>query len=262
MKTVLKWIFGIVCLLFGILSLNISIISGILFLIAGAFLIPPIFDKINSTKKINRNFKIAVPIVAILIGIITGGNASSNEVETAMEKIKERQKSISLEKQPTELTQNSSEILFQVKANDKDDLEIFEEGIIPWISIKNPKNEIPNLIGKNEIIINKDIVTLIIDYPLNKPIEVKIQSDKTTGFTRKELAQKISIEYNRIYKEEEESSKVKTTPIEERKGLINRNQTDGKYGIWGHDIDDLDLSGVILRKTENGEIKLELIIQS
>lgn len=268
MKTVLKWIFGIGCILLGLLSLTISMISSVLFLISGAFLIPPVFDKINSSGKINRTFKIIVPIVAVFIAIIVGGNANSNEVETAMEKIKERQKSLSLEKQPknkeniAELTQNSSEILFQVKTNDKDDLEIFEDGIIPWISIKNPESEINNLIGKDEIVIDNGNVTLIIDYPLNNPVEVKIKSDNSNGFTRKELAQKISTEYNRIYKEEEESAKTKTTPIDERQGLINRNQTDGKYGIWGHDIDDLDLSAIILREAVNGEMKLELIIQS
>jgi archaellum component FlaG (FlaF/FlaG flagellin family) len=166
------------------------------------------------------------------------------------------------EKKTAQLIQNTSEILFQVKTNDKDDLEIFENGIIPWISIKNPESEIKNLIGKDEIVIDNDNATLIIDYPLNKPIEIKIKSANSNGFTRKELVQKISIEYNRIYKEEEESAETKTIPIEERKGLINRNQTDGKYGIWGHDIDDLDLSAVILRKTDKGELKLELIVES
>ena len=166
------------------------------------------------------------------------------------------------EKNTAELSQSSTEILFQVKTNDKDDLEIFEDGIIPWISIKNPESEINNLIGKDEIVIDKSNVTLIIDYPLNNPVEIKIKSDNSNGFTRKELAQKISAEYNRIYKEEEESAITKTTPIDERQGLINRNQTDGKYGIWGHDIDDLDLSAIILRKAENGVVKLELIVES
>jgi hypothetical protein len=166
------------------------------------------------------------------------------------------------DKNPVETSENLSEILFQVKTNNKDDLEIFEDGIIPWISIKNADSEVNNLIEKDEIVINKGNVTLIIDYPLNNPVEIQIKANNSNGFSRKELAQKISTEYKRIYQEEEESAKTKTTPIDERQGLINRNQTDGKYGIWGHDIDDLDLSAIILRKAENGEIKLELIIES
>lgn len=157
----------------------------------------------------------------------------------------------------------SSEILFEVRTTDEEYLEIFEDGIIPWISIKDPKPEIDHLIGKNEIVINKTNVILYIDYPLENAVEINLTSNNPMGFTRKELAQKISIEYNRIYEEEEEdSANTKTTPLEERQGLINRNKTDGKYGIWGHDIDDLDLSAIILSKMPNGELKLELIVES
>ena len=166
------------------------------------------------------------------------------------------------DKNTAELSQTSSEILFQVKTTDEDYLEIFEDGIIPWISIKDPQPEIDYLIDKDEIVISKTNAILIIDYPLENSVEVKIVSNNPDGFTRKELAQKISAEYNRIYKEEEESAKTKTTPLEQRQGLINRNKTDGKYGIWGHDIDDLDLSAIILSKMENGELILELIVES
>jgi len=166
------------------------------------------------------------------------------------------------EKNNAELNIESTEILFQVKTADIDDLEIFEDGIIPWISIKNPESEINNLINKDEIVIDKSEVILIIDYPLESPIEIKLISDNSKGFTKKELIQKISSEYNRIYLEEEETAVIKTIPLKDRKGLINRNKTDGKYGIWGHDIDDLDLSGVIISKSNDGNLKLELLIES
>lgn len=161
-----------------------------------------------------------------------------------------------------ELIQDSVEILFEVKTTDKEDLEIFEDGIIPWISIKNPEDVIDNLIGKDEIVIANSAAILIIDYPLSNPVEIKLSAKTDKGFTRKELIENISTEYRRIYKEEEESAEVKTIPLEECQGLINRNQTNGKYGIWGHDIDDLDLSAVIIGKTANGEIILELYIES
>lgn len=166
------------------------------------------------------------------------------------------------DKKTPEIIQNNSEILFQVKTTDKDDIELFENGIIPWISIKNTESEIENLIGKDDIVIKSNHAILTIDYPLNNPVEIKIKSNHSNGFTRKELAEKISAEYKRIYKEEEDSAKTKTIPINEREGSINRNQTDGKYGIWGHDIDDLDLSAIIVKKADNGEIKLELIVES
>ena len=159
----------------------------------------------------------------------------------------------------TELTQNVTKISFEVKVDSK---EGFENDIMPWISIKNPELEIGNLIGKDEIVIKNNVATLIIDYPLGKPVEINIKSKTNTGFKKRELAEIVSREYHRIYKEEEESAKIKTTSLEEREGLINRNQTNGKYAIWGHDIDDLDLSGIIVRKTKGGKLRLELIVES
>ncbi len=154
-------------------------------------------------------------------------------------------------------SKNNTEILFQVK-NQKD----FEDEIMPWILIKNPENFLEDLIGKEEIVIKENVAILIIDYPLSKPINIEIESSNSRGFSKDELVKIISREYKRIYKEEEESSaKNKVVPKDARKGLINRNTTNGKYGIWGHDIDDLDLSAVIIRYKE-GKVFLELIVES
>ncbi|MGJ8592909.1 MAG: hypothetical protein ACSHXF_10195 [Aquaticitalea sp.] len=165
------------------------------------------------------------------------------------------------DQQFAELIQDSSEIFFQVQSTDKEDLEYYEDGIIPWISIQNSKAEIEHLIGKDQVVIHERNVLLIIDYPLNEPVEINIRSNDQKGFTRKELIEKISEEYFRIYAEEEESATTKTIPIDERKTIINRNQTDGVYGIWGHDLADLVLSSIIVTH-KNGDVFLELIIES
>jgi len=151
----------------------------------------------------------------------------------------------------------TTEILIKV-SNQKD----FEGEIMPWISIKNPEKYIANLIDKENVIIKQNSAILIIDYPLKKPVEIEIKSASLKGFNKKELVQIISSEYKRIYEEEEKSTSIKTIPLKERKGVINRNKTNGKYGIWGHDIDDLDLSAIIIRKTENGKIVIELYVES
>lgn len=153
-----------------------------------------------------------------------------------------------------------NEISIKIKTKNAEDLEVFEDGIIPWISVKNPNKNIERLIGRKDVVLKCDSAVLIIDYPLNKPVEVIIKP-ASSEFNREELVKIVSKEYNRIYKEEEESAKTKTVPLEERKGLINRNQTNGKYGIWGHDIDDLDLSKIIVHR-KNGQIILELYIES
>ena len=147
-----------------------------------------------------------------------------------------------------------------IKAN-KEELKDFEDGIIPWISIEKPEEEINRLIDADKVVITNSEITLIIDYPLNKPAEIVLKSPGK-GFTKKQLVLEISKKYHEIYEAEESSAKTKTIPVEKRKGLINRNETDGKYGIWGHDIGDLDLSSIEVYKTQNGNIQIILGIES
>ena len=66
-------------------------------------------------------------------------------------------------KNQIEVTQDLTSYTFQVKVDNNEDLEIFEDGIISWISIKNPKSELKNLIGKDNILFKANVVTLIID---------------------------------------------------------------------------------------------------
>jgi hypothetical protein len=68
--------------------------------------------------------------------------------------------------------------------------------------------------------------------------------------------------YHEIYKEEERTANTKTIPLNKREGLVNRNKTDGKYGVWGHDISDLDLSSIEVHKNSNGHFTLVLNVES
>lgn len=149
---------------------------------------------------------------------------------------------------------------FGVKA-DKEQLKDFEDGIIPWISIDKPQDAINRLIDADKVVIPYSEITLIIDYPLNKPAEFVLKSPGK-GFTKNQLVLEISKKYHEIYEAEENSAKIKTIPADKRGGLINRNETDGKYGIWGHDIGDLDLSSAEIYKNEDGKIEVVLGIES
>lgn len=187
-------------------------------------------------------------IFTFLSIIILGCSSTKNETNKESEKLTNEV--------------GASEILFQVRTSNKEDLEIFEDGIIPWISIKEPENSLVNLIDKDEIVLNSNKAILSIDYPLNKPTEIEIRSKEKDGFSRIELIRLISQAYHRIYDEEEASAKVKTVPLKKREDLINRNETDGKYGIWGHDIGDLDLSAIIVQYKNGIKPKLVLYIES
>jgi len=163
-----------------------------------------------------------------------------------------------------ELESNTQDIIttieFGVKA-EPEDAKDFEDGIIPWINIDNPENQINRLIDADKVVITYSEVTLVIDYPLNKPAEF-ILKNSGKGFTKKQLVLEISKKYHEIYEAEESSAKTKTIPAEKREGLINRNETNGKYGICCHDIGDLDLSSAQVYKTEDGKIQIVLEIES
>lgn len=85
-------------------------------------------------------------------------------------------------------------------------------------------------------------------YPLSVIAEVDIDA-KSIGQLLWQLAQA----YKEIYSDEDKSIKnFKVTQKDQRTGLINRNKTDGYYGIWAHDISDLYFEGLAIYK--NGVI--------
>jgi hypothetical protein len=143
-------------------------------------------------------------------------------------------------------------IKFELKTTN---LKDYEDGKIPWVRIDSPQLEMDSLIGKDEVVLEASSVTIVLDYPLTFPHYFTITADK--GFTRAQLLKAISNEYHRIYREEESTATTKTVPLDQRK-VYNRNETNGKYGIWGHDIGDLALDDVYVLKGINGEIYLIL----
>lgn len=155
-----------------------------------------------------------------------------------------------------ELGEPQSVIPFGVITSDR---EIFADGIVPWASLANPEEDLPQLVSKDMVVIYDTVVTVVIDYPLTNPYEFKLISPD--GFTRGQLLTEISKQYKFVYAEEEKTATVKTLPVEQRQ-ILNRNTTDGKYGIWGHDLNDLDLSEVHVHKAPDGRIVLLLQVES
>jgi hypothetical protein len=200
-------------------------------------------------------------IIQILLVLIffTSCNqkVSEGKAKLEIEALNKKEQQSNAEINPGELI---TTVEFGIKAN-KEEIKDFEDGIIPWISIEEPEDQIDRLIDADKVVITYSEITLVIDYPLNKPAKFILKS-LGKGFTKKQLVLEISKKYHEIYESEESSAKTKTIPIEKREGVINRNETDGKYGIWGHDIGDLDLSSVELYKTESGEIQILLGIES
>ncbi|MRX38146.1 hypothetical protein GJU43_02565 [Flavobacterium sp. LC2016-23] len=198
--------------------------------------------------------KISILILSFFFFISCKNRINQNPDENYDKILTEKEKSAS--ENPKKVSGTKiDEISFEVKANTKD----FADGIQPWASIEKPEVDLPNLINKEKIVISEKKVTVIIDYPLTNEYQFDLSSDK--GFTREMLLTEISKHYYKLYEEEENSATVKTVPMHKRT-MYNRNQTNGKYGIWGHDIADLVLSYIEVYKNAKEEIILVLGVDS
>lgn len=100
-------------------------------------------------------------------------------------------------------------------------------------------------INKKDIILKPNTKYILkVDYPLRDSCKVEFNTGKI-GFTREKLIDKICKLYRKIYQIEDSSSKIKSGLIP---GMLNRNFTNGKFGIWGHGIGDLCLVSANISK--------------
>ena len=207
----------------------------------------------------NRIAKYFILLSTIVFTSCKGQTQKTNEkqeVKDPVAVIQENEKKAA-EKKSEDIGELIYAISFKVKTDNKKD---YGDGFIPWASIENAKQDIPNLYKSDEIVIKENTLKIIIDYPLTNQYEFTITSKN--GFSRKQLLSEINLHYFKLYEEEEKSATVKTIPIDKRTRMYNRNQTNGKYGIWGHDIADLVLSEIEVYKTSTGRIVLILGIES
>jgi hypothetical protein len=123
--------------------------------------------------------------------------------------------------------------------------------IIPYMTEYSVDQLIKDiLIDPEEKVINDDIIKICFNYPFNDEYIIEfITPNNEGGFKRKDLVRLIINQYYKMYQEEEKTSKEKVISIEQRykTGLLNRNVTNGIYGIYGHDMEDLSLNSMIKR---------------
>jgi hypothetical protein len=129
------------------------------------------------------------------------------------------------------------------------------------VNLHDPQSALVRAERPDEIVIPFEQAVLVIDYPLSHPTTVPITAPLPLGFTRAALIQTICEEYAQIYEAEEGTANTKTIPIEERGAQPARNRTDGAYGIWGHDLQDLVLTAAHWTREPDGTVKIQLYIQ-
>jgi hypothetical protein len=126
------------------------------------------------------------------------------------------------------------------------------------LRMHEPELALAKLEKPEEIVIPFEHAMLVISYPLTTPASIPITASFSEGFTRAELVRAICEEYANVYDAEEGSSATNPTiPVEERLHPYRRNRTDGAYGIWGHDLQDLVLTSVRWTRKSNGSITIE-----
>jgi hypothetical protein len=124
------------------------------------------------------------------------------------------------------------------------------EILLGYMSVANGlwMNESSYYLDPNEIIIDKTKIKIIFSYPLTKAFTFEYLSNDSKGFTRKEISEYIMTQYKDIYNEEEANQ---GHPGFMAPNILNRAQSYGKYGIWGHDIEDLYLHTLYENKDED-----------
>ena len=106
-----------------------------------------------------------------------------------------------------------------------------------------------------------ETVRIFYDYPLNNFVTFTHTAKRSINngdgkeqkyFTVHDFVDCIKRDYARIYREEEKGLQQKGKDVPRvASNCLNRSTTNGKYGIWGHDIGDLVLEGVYFDTEKN-----------
>jgi hypothetical protein len=130
------------------------------------------------------------------------------------------------------------------------------------VRISDVETSLVNLRNPEEIVVPYENAILVIDFPLTTPARIQISASLPVGFTRQELVRAVCEEYANIYEVEETTASTKPIAREDRTTLKNRNRTDGAYGIYGHDLDELRLTSLRWDRAIDGNIQIELSVET
>jgi hypothetical protein len=113
-----------------------------------------------------------------------------------------------------------------------------------WMDLRDVPENFSQLLNPGDVVLEAAEATLALTYPLDIAATRSIRPADGKAFTRGELVRLIDETYREVYRLETGSQSSPTPPIDERGTLINRPRSDGIFGIWGHDLDDLGISEI------------------
>jgi hypothetical protein len=102
------------------------------------------------------------------------------------------------------------------------------------------------IVDGDRVLLRAPTATLIITYPLHNPATFEVAPDSLgNAYTLRGLVHAIAARYAAVYKEEAATA---TSMPGKSPGLENRGESNGKYGIWGHELEDLVLEHITIRR--------------
>lgn len=93
------------------------------------------------------------------------------------------------------------------------------------------------IVNPNEIVAPYSKITIHFTYPLSTDALLEFETTNPNGFSRREFISCVGRGYRKIYDTEHEA----VGDPGHIPGMCNRRQSEGPYGIWGHDMDNLVL---------------------
>ncbi len=113
-----------------------------------------------------------------------------------------------------------------------------------WMDLCDVPENFSRLLNAGEVVLEAPEAILALTYPLAIAATRSIRPADGKAFTRGELVRLIDETYREVYRLETNSQSSPTPPVHERGHLINRPESDGIFGIWGHDLEDLGIADI------------------
>jgi hypothetical protein len=126
-----------------------------------------------------------------------------------------------------------------------------------WMDLGDVRENFSILLNADEFVLETPEATLALTYPLNMAATRVIRPENGKAFTRGELVKLIEETYQELYRLETDSQSLPTPPVHERGSFINRPESDGIFGVWGHDLGDLGVSEIAVYRIA-GRVWLDL----
>jgi hypothetical protein len=114
----------------------------------------------------------------------------------------------------------------------------------------------------NDFIMKAKSVEFLIDYPLDNPAHLTITGLPEDKLTPHLICKSVSEAYHEIYRIEDQGMEIAKSQEVGGITFLNRPNTDGMFGIWGHGITDLVIERLTVFDEGNGHVLVGLDIGS